>query len=233
MTTFVYGLTYQSRITQPRSITSDRLQICYVSEGQFRREKALKMLGLSGDKVEGNLTLANPYLRVTTIAGAMMVVSNPTDPLCPVKIYELYTLRFHRLGYQGPFFLHPVSNKEWTLRQSREGARAVCGNEKCPVGTNFFNEIYKRIAHKCDFVDKESYTSRSGRRTKISVLNQKNVDANYVNAESRHAHTATNQLYRHQNVENNDKLLAAKMFGEHPKLKVRSCRTLASIPHSY
>jgi len=135
-----------------------------------------------------------------------MLVANENDPLCPVKVYKLYVQKFFPPNYSGPFFLHCAYQKEMKKR----GPNAHWGAG--PMGKNHFNTVYKRIAERCNFTDKEKYTSRSARRSKITNLRSKNVAGNLLNAESRHAHTSTNELYQANHGEENDNLLRAKMF---------------------
>ena len=63
------------------------------------------------------------------------------------------------------------------------------------LGKNKPTEMFRALAHQCGFANAERFTSRSARRTGISLLGKSGVNQHVINAKARHSDTSTNALY--------------------------------------
>jgi hypothetical protein len=63
------------------------------------------------------------------------------------------------------------------------------------LGKNKPTEMFRALAHQCGFANAERFTSRSARRTGISLLGKSGVNQHVINQKARHSDTSTNALY--------------------------------------
>jgi hypothetical protein len=89
------------------------------------------------------------------------------------------------------------------------------GGFKSPgkLGKNKPTEMFRALAHQCGFANAEHFTSRSARRTGISLLGKSGLNRHVINAKARHYDTSTNALYN----DPHESLLAAAAIALHYK----------------
>lgn len=198
---------------KPCSITADRFLLETEQHGTFKGKQTLTLCGLSGDKKQGKINLSNPYLRVPD-DGVWAIPENPADPLCIVKLYKLYSAKFLDPGYQGRFFLYPLSEKAHKCKSSNfpDGHPVPIGNPAMKVGKNQFGKVIKGIYQRCGMQHADVATSRSLRRGTITALRKNQVQANEVNAFSRHMNASTNELYQERDQDTRDARLRAHLI---------------------
>jgi integrase len=84
-----------------------------------------------------------------------------------------------------------ATEAHWDLVKSKDDFLKASGK----LGKNQPTVMFKALAHRCAFADPDRFTSRSARRTGISMMAKSGVDQHILNAKARHSDTATNALY--------------------------------------
>jgi integrase len=135
-----------------------------------------------------------------------VIVEDPNDPVWSTFacLHRIVTKHLP-LGYKGHIFCKRAPEKVLKVRREKGDATEahwdpVKANDGFPkaagkLGKNQPTSMFRALAQRCGFADPERFTSRSARRTGISMLAKTGVDQHILNAKARHSDTATNALY--------------------------------------
>jgi hypothetical protein len=163
-----------------------------------------ELLGTNADKMRKLGLGSKTSLRIDPML--FVIVEDPNDP-----VWSTFAC-FHRIvdqhlppGYQGHLFSKHAPEKVLRLRRkagdlteahwdpvkdNKSGLKAAG-----KLGKNKPTEMFRALAHQCGFANAERFTSRSARRTGISLLGKSGVNQHVINQKARHSDTSTNALY--------------------------------------
>ena len=147
-----------------------------------------------------------------------MIVEDHEDEWSTYKLLRMYIARAHYPGWTGLLFMRKCPAKYLKKRQSNVNAEAIknkvatytahqgdcsprskgkmAGTCKGKMGISFPSIIYKRLAHRCGFINPDKFTGRSARRSGISKLVNAGVAGKIINQMARHTVDTTNHLYQ-------------------------------------
>ena len=136
------------------------------------------------------LSLSNNTIRDSAMPA--MIVEDHEDEWSTYKLLRMYIARAHYPGWTGLLFMRKCPAKYLKKRQSNVNAEAIknkvatytahqgdcsprskgkmAGTCKGKMGISFPSIIYKRLAHRCGFINPDKFTGRSARRSGISKL---------------------------------------------------------------
>jgi hypothetical protein len=163
-----------------------------------------ELLGTNADKMRKLALGSRTSFKVDPLL--YVIVEDPNDP-----VWSTYAC-LHRIvtqhlppGYTGHLFCKRAPEK--VLRdRCQKGDRTEAYwdpvddknagvKAKGKLGKNKPTEMFRALAQRCGFTQAERFTSRSARRTGISMMAKSGVSQHILNQKARHSDTATNALY--------------------------------------
>ena len=184
-------------------------------KGKYKGRQNLKLTKFAADKVV-KIDLMNPYVR-TPHEGSNVMVANPDDPFCVVRLFNLFVKMAFPPGYTDRLFRRQAGRKELDARSHAfhtNGEPYYEANMKGThgvVGKNQFSPISKEIARRCGFAEADMHTGRSNRRRCITKLAPKIAQAELCEV-ARHRDAKISGEYQEVTIESTDQRLDHTLY---------------------